>query len=184
MIIAFVPILKNNTIEIYDISPYGQQLPQNIWSYYLQIQCSKLPSIEISEQFDIISYLQTQRIQQEIFTIKSEHLGLGNTETIPDGVYHLFLTINELYKKEVIFVIYKTVEDAIEQLMEDTNYAIEIGDYDVTYVGDTVDTNYKIETVRLAINLKDTLIAAAKNDDEVLANNTLDKLQRLLGILT
>jgi hypothetical protein len=184
MMIDFLPVLENSkTIKLYDITPLGQSLPPNIYSYSLRIQGSRLPSTAISNSFDIINYLRLQRIQTEIFTIKSEHLGLDNNINIPDGVYHFFIEINNNIKKETIFVVYKEIDDKINQLLEDSSYNVKIGDYDVSYVGDSVKVKYDIETVRLAVVLRDTLISAANNKDEVLVNDTLDKLNRLLEIL-
>ena len=76
-----------------------------------------------------------------------------------------------------------TIDDAINTLLTTTSYQVTIGNYDVTYVGDSVDVNYNLETVRLAVSLRDTLILAAIQRNEVLANDTLDKLQRILGII-
>jgi hypothetical protein len=184
MKIDFLPVLTDSkTIKLYDISPLGQQLPLNIWNMYLRIKCSKLENGGPTNTFDIINYLKTQRLQTECFTITSSLLGLGNTEVLPDGVYHLYITINDVMEKHIIFVIYKTIDEAINNLLTTTSYQVNINNYDITYVGDSVDVNYNLETVRLAVSLRDTLILAAIQQNEVLANDTLDKLQRILGII-
>jgi hypothetical protein len=184
MEIAFLPVLADSkTIVIYDISPISEVLPSNIWSYTLKIQGSRLPSPAISAPFDIISYLYNQRIQKEIFTITSDKLGLAANQIIPDGVYHLFIEINNVIKKEVVFIVYKTIDDTINQLLTDSSYNVTIGNYDVSYVGDSINVKYDIETVRLAVTLRDTLILAATTQNEVLANDTLNKLNNLLEII-
>jgi len=174
-------LTDDNTIEVYDASPIGDSLPQNIYSMTLDITSSKIPNGQIDNKLDIIAYLQNQRIQQEIYTIVSETLGFANSIAIPDGVYHFFYNINNTDSREHTFLVYNTVEQAVQQMLLDVNYDIEIGDYDVSYVGDT--SSYDIEQVRLAVTLYDSLRAQTQTPDEVAVNDTLDKLTRLLTII-
>ena len=51
------------------------------------------------------------------------------------------------------------------------------------YIEDKVNTKYDIEKVRLAKTLLDALEMYSTVPDEIEVNDTLDKLERLLGIL-
>lgn len=182
MNLDFVAILEDDyTIKVYDITPVNESLPQNIFSMTLDIVSSKIPNGQIDNKLDIIAYLQTQRIQKEIYTITSEVLGFSTSQVIPDGVYHLYYTINNIYTVEKAFLVYNTVEKAVNTLLSDVNYKVEIGNYNISYVGDS--SEYDIEQVRLAVTLLDKLKNDTQIPDEVSVNDTLDKLTRLLTII-
>jgi hypothetical protein len=182
MQVDFFAILEDSkTIKLYDVSPSGQSLPLNIYSMTLNITSSVIPDGMIDNKLDILAYLSNQRIQKEIYTVTSEILGFANSIDIPDGVYHFFYDVNNTDVKERVFLVYQTVEAATNEMLEAVNYNIEIGDYDIEYVGDT--SEYDIEKVRLAVTLLDSLKEQAKLPDEVKVNDTLDKLTRLLEII-
>lgn len=182
MNIDFITILEDDyTFKVYDVSPIGDSLPANIYSMTLDIISSKIPNGQIENKLDIIAYLVNNRIQQEIYTIQSDILGLGNSQTIPDGVYHFNYQVNNNYTKEHIFLVYNTVEKQVQELLSNVNYDIEIGNYDISYVGEKSD--YDIEQIRLAVTLLDSLKAQTQIPNEVSVNDTLDKLTRLLTII-
>jgi hypothetical protein len=177
----FIDLEDDYTMKIYDVSPISEELPQNIYSMTLDIISSKIPNGQITNKLDVIAYLQNQKLQQEIYTITSQTLGFSSSQIIPDGVYHFYYNINNTISKENVFLVYNTVEKQINTMLEEVNYSIEIGDYNVSYVGETSD--YDIEQVRLAVTLLDSLKASAESADEVIVNDTLDKLTRLLTII-
>lgn len=182
MNIDFFSILEDDyTIKLYDVSNVTETLPSTIYDMTLDIISSKIPNGKIEDKIDIISYLRTSRVQREIYTIKSETLGLANSQIIPDGVYHLQYVINNNYTKENTFLVFTTVKKQVEDLLNKVNYNIEIGDYDIEYVGDYSD--YDVEQVRLAASLYDSLLSQTQEPDEVKVNDTLDKLTRLLTII-
>jgi len=182
MNIDFISILEDDyTIKVYDVTPINEELPQNIYSMTLDIISSKIPNGQIPNKLDVIAYLQNQRIQSELYTITSEVLGFSNSQIIPDGVYHMFYNINNTISKENVFLVYNTVEKAVNEMLTEVNYKVEVGDYDISYVGDTCDAD--IEQVRLAVTLLDSLKASTQAPDEVVVNDTLDKLTRLLKII-
>lgn len=177
----FAVLEDDYTIKVYDVTPINEELPLNIYSMTLDIISSKIPNGQLTNKLDIIAYLENRRIQQEIYTITSETLGFSNSQVIPDGVYHLYYTINNTISKESVYLVYNTVEKAVNQLLIDVNYKVEIGDYNVSYVGES--STYDIEQVRLAVVLLDELKAYSQTPNEVAVNDTLDKLTRLLTII-
>ncbi len=182
MNIDFIATLDDDyTIKIYDVSNVSTSLPSEINSMTLDIISSKIPNGRIDNRLDVIAYLQGSRIDREIYTIQSEVLGLSNGEVIPDGVYNFTYNINNNTIKERSFLVYNTVNKAVEEMLKAVNYSIEVGSYDIEYVGDT--SEYDIEKVRLAVALRDELVAYTQEPDEVAVNDTLDKLTRLLEII-
>jgi len=182
MNIDFITILEDDyTIKVYDVTPINEELPQNIYSMTLDIISSKIPNGQLSNKLDIIAYLENQRIQQELYTITSQVLGFSNSQVIPDGVYHFYYNINNTISRERVFLVYNTVEKAVTEMLTNVNYNVTIGDYNVTYVGETC--NADIEQVRLAVTLLDSLKAQTQTPNEVAVNDTLDKLTRLLTII-
>ena len=182
MNIDFITFLVDDyTMKVYDVSPYNETLPENIYTMTLDIISSKIPDGQIANKLDIIAYLTNQQIQEEIYTITSETLGFANSQIIPDGVYHMYYQINNNYTKEHTFLVYNTVEQQVNQLLSDINYEVTIGEYDISYVGDKAD--YDIEQIRLAVTLLDSLKVQTQTPDEVAVNDTLDKLTRLLTII-
>ena len=182
MNIDFITILEDDyTMKVYDVTPINEELPLNIYSMTLDIISSKIPNGQIPNKLDVIAYLSNQREQKEIYTIKSETLGFANSQIIPDGVYHMFYNINNTISKENTFLMYNTVKKAVNEMLTRVNYKVTIGNYDIDYTGDTCDAD--IEKVRLAVTLLDSLKANTQTPDEVVVNDTLDKLTRLLTII-
>lgn len=182
MNIDFNIVLEDDyTLKIYDVSNVSESLPSTIYDMTIDIISSKIPNGQIDNKLDVKAYLRNNRIDREIYTIKSETLGLAVSQVIPDGVYHFTYQLNNNYTKEHTFLVFSTVKAQLDQLLADVNYNIEIGDYDVTYVGDY--SEYDIEKVRLAKTLYDSLINQSQEPDEVAVNDTLDKLTRLLEII-
>lgn len=182
MNIDFIAVLTDDyTIQVYDVSPINESLPENIFEMSLNIVSSKIPNGQLANKLDIIAYLQTVRIQKEIYTITSESLGFPTSQIIPDGVYHFYYSVNNNFTREHTFLVYNTVEKQVNALLSEVNYKVEIGDYDISYVGDS--SEYDIEQVRLAVALLDSLKAQTQTPDEVVVNDTLDKLTRLLQII-
>lgn len=182
MNIDFIAVLSDDyTIKVYDVTPINEELPQNIYSMTLDILSSKIPDGQITNKLDIIAYLNNQRIQTELYTITSEILGFANSQIIPDGVYHMYYSINNTITKENVFLVYNTVEKAVNEMLSRVNYNVTVGNYDMEYVGDTCSAD--IEKVRLAVTLLDSLKANTQTPDEVAVNDTLDKLTRLLTII-
>ncbi len=183
MLLDFFTILDKNkkTILVYDISSISSSLPAEIYALTLDITSSQIPNGHIINKLDVLTYLKLSRIQKEIFTVTSDILGVGENEVIPDGVYHFFYNINRTITKERIFLIYATVEEEVNKLLEYTNYGINVNSFDYEYVGDYSD--YDIEKVRLAVALLDNLKQQSQDPNEVAVNDTLDKLERLLEII-
>jgi len=182
MYIDFIIDLEDDyTLKVYDITLPSQDLPLNIYSMTLDIISSKIPNGQIANKLDVIAYLANQREQKELYTITSQILGFSTSQIIPDGVYHFYYTINNGISKENTFLVCNTVEKAVNELIQNVNYQVTIGDYNVSYVGDS--STYDIEQVRLAVALWDELRSYSQEPDEVNVNDTLDKLTRLLTII-
>lgn len=170
------------TIKMYDVTRVTPTLPLEINSMTLNIISAVIPNGMIPNKLDVIAYLQGNRESQEIYTITSATLGLAESQDIPDGVYHFEYVINNTTIKNHTFLVYQEVEAATKALLTDVNYNVEIGTYDISYVGDYSDED--LERVRLAAVLLDELYTQTQVPDEVATNDTLDKLQRLLTIIT
>lgn len=182
MNIDFIAVLEDDyTIKIYDVSNVNETLPSTVYAMTLDIVSSKIPNGQIDNKLDVIAYLSNNRIDREIYTITSETLGLANSQVIPDGVYHLTYQLNNNYTKENTFLVFNTVKKAVDALLEDVNYEITIGDYDIEYTGDKSD--YDIEKIRLIKTLYDSLLNSTQEPNEVTVNDTLDKITRMLTII-
>jgi len=183
MLLDFFTVLESNkkVIKVYDISSISESLPTEIYALTLDITSAQIPEGQIKNKLDVITYLRLARIQKEIFTVTSDILGVGENEVIPDGVYHFYYNINRTITKERTFLIYATVEEEVNKLLKDVNYGIEVNTFDYQYVGDY--SKYDIEKVRLAVALLDSLKQQSQLPDEVKANDTLNKLERLLEII-
>jgi hypothetical protein len=177
----FATLEDDYTIKLYDVSHVSESLPSTIYAMTLDIVSSKIPNGQIANELDVIAYLRNNREQREIYTITSEILGFANSQIIPDGIYHFTYKINNNYTKEHTFLVYNTIKKEVETLLQNVNYTVTIGDYDISYVGDSSDSD--TEKVRLASTLHDELLSYTQEPDEVAVNDTLDKLERLLTII-
>jgi len=179
----FLHLENPKLLKVYDVSPLSEYLPLDIYSYTLEIKGSKLPNGGLSKSLDIISYLKTQRIQNEIYSITSNTLGLGVNKNIPDGVYHFYYHINNIIHSHRTFLIYQNVKFEVEKLLKESQYKVEIDNESMKYIKDDISVKYDIEKVRYAKTLLDTLEMYSQIPDEIEVNDVLDKLNRLLGIL-
>jgi len=182
MNIDFFAVLENpTTLKLYDISLIQESLPTSIYSMTIDVLSSKILNGSIPNKLDVIAYLRGNRIQKEIYTITGDILGFGENEAIVDGVYHIYYDINNSIQKEHTFVIYQKVEEEVLELLDQVGYGVEVGNYDYEFVGDYSDSD--LERVRLCVSLLDSLKSQSQTPDEVLVNDTLDKLERLLEII-
>ena len=182
MELNFAIILENEKeMKVYDITKVIPSLPLEIYSMTLDILSASIPNGRIPFKLDVLNYLKGSRTSKEIYTITSNVLGLGMDQIIPDGIYHIEYIINTVNIKNNTFLVYQTVENKIKELLEEVNYSIEVGEYDVTYVGEY--STYDIEKVRMAVALLDELKSQTQTPNEVKVNDTLDKLERLLLII-
>jgi len=171
-------------IVLYDCTPvYQDNIPEQIYALSLDIANLDIPNGRIAAPIDILAYLfSSDRTDNNLYVITSEYLGLGEDQEIPDGVYDFTYVVNNNYTKEHKFLVYKTVEERTLKIIEETNYNMQVGSYDIEYVGDTCEGD--IEQVRLAVNLLDELRASSSNvGDEETVLSSLDKLQRLLTLI-
>jgi len=177
---AYQPDKQN--IYLFDSSPvYNSVIPEQINSMTLDIVSNVLSGGRI-DQIDLIAYLfSSDREDNLLYHITSSTLGLGESQDIPDGIYELTYTINNMYTKTHKFLVYLQVKEDTLELLQNTGYTVKVGSYDISYVGDTSEGD--IEKTRLASTLLDELISYTVIIDEAKVNSTLDKLRRLLTLI-
>ena len=179
MKLNFFVILDNpKTIKFYDISE--REIPEDISYMELTVVSSKLTE---SYTFNVIDYLTYKREQEELFTLTSDMIGLSPEQNIPDGVYHITYNINGHHTITNKFLVFQNVKEKIEQLLKDSEYKVNVGDYNMTYVDDDINYKYDIEKVRYITTLFDKLLTYTQEPNEVEVNNILDKLTKLLTII-
>lgn len=177
--------VAENTKEVYlyDVTPINGTIPLDIYYWTIRIQSANIPNGIIDADIDLIAYLSTKKVQNELYIITSESLGLAESVDIPDGVYIITYNINNQYIKEVKFLMYENVRARTIDLLNEVNYKVIVGDYDISYIKDSIDSPYDIEKARIASNLLTMLEEYTQIPDEVEVNNTLDKLERILEII-
>jgi len=173
--------IDNYTIKVFDNTLSTQvDTIGDIYQMSLDVVCSKIPNEQVLG-LDCLNHVLTYHRDKEIYEITSDVLGLGNSQILPDGMYTLTWTINNIISKEHKFCVYSTIESQINDLITSTGYNVQVGNYDITFTGDTCDGD--VEQVRIAITLMDYLRQVAAEGNEVECNNTLDKLNRILLII-
>ena len=179
--IAYQPDSYN--IYLKDYSPINRNdIPEQIFAMTLDIKSDNITGGQISEPIDLLAYmLSTDRSDANLYNLTSQDLGLGESQIIPDGVYEFTYTVNSYYIKSHKFIVYLQVETKVNELLANVGYSVNIGNYDISYVGDY--SQYDIEKVRLAVSLLDELRSYAQVDDETKVKSSLDKLQRLLTLI-
>lgn len=170
-------------LKFYDNSPKGQDLPTEIYSYTLEVYGSIIPGGQLPYSLDIIQYLKSSMKQDEIYTLGSGDLGFQDNVDIPDGIYHFDYTMNTIYTVRNSILVYQGVKARVDELLKLADYSIEVLSNKMKYLSDKANTDYAIEKVRYAKTLMDKLEEYASLNDEVEVLDTLDKLNRLLGIL-
>ena len=170
---------SSKLITIYDTSEQGQYLPETISAWTLTIRSSKIPATVV---IDILAYLASSRESDEVYKITSASLGLGSNEDIPDGLYYMDYNINNVLRKENTFLAYYTVQQEVIALLESVNLGISVDEFGSNFEGDF--DQYPLQDILVINALYSELDILVLSADEVKINDTLDKLQRLLGIVT
>ena len=184
MQLEFIVDLENRKLfKIYDVSDKNQTLPSEIYSYTLEVSGSRIPNGKLPYSLDIIQYLNSQMIQDEIYTLSSGDLGFQENINIPDGVYYFHYTLNSIYTKLNKVLVYQNVKARVNELLKLADYSVDVTSNTMKYVEDDSNAKYDIEEVRYAKVLMDKLEEYVSLNDETEVNDTLDKLERLLGIL-
>lgn len=184
-LIAYQP--DKYKIYLFDYSPvYQDNIDQQIYAMTLDISSLIITNGKIPEPVDLLAYFYSStRVDNNLYIVTSEDLGLGEDQEIPDGVYEFTYTINNSYTKVLKFLVYKTVKERLDKILVDTNYNVTVGSYDIEYVNDSLDydTMSDVEKVRFATTLYEELFRYGQIYDEPKVLNTLDKLQRLLTLI-
>jgi len=171
-------------IYVFDYSPMFQDnIPEQVFAITLDIAGLNVPNGRIPAPIDVLAYLySSNREDNNLYIIRSEDLGLGESQEIPDGVYEITYTINNNYSKTYKFLVYKTIKEKLDYITTITNYKVEVGSYDLEYVGDDLSKG-DLEWVRFAHNLFNELESSTTINDETKVLNSLNKLQRLLILI-
>jgi len=174
----FSKLDASNLIRMFDIS--SGTISGDIETMNLHVVSSKLGAIY---DFNLIEYLNSIREQDELFILTGDKVGLSPEVPFPDGVYHFTYTLNGHITKTHKFLICQNIQSKVNQLVIDSEYKMNIGDYNAIYVNDDSNNKYDIEKVRMAVALFDKLLLYTQEPNEVEVNNLIDKLNRLLTII-
>ena len=154
--------------------------PDIFTSMTLDIACTAIPNGRIDSPLDVLAYLTSARVDDELYIITPDELGLSEETYIPDGLYTFTYAINDIYTKEVKFASILEIEEAYAALLLEVNYEIDVTTNEVRYAYDTADS--KIEEIRIIAALIEQLELEAVTNDAAKVADIIDKLQRLLQL--
>jgi len=139
---------------IYFKTPEGYEITKNVIEYVYS---------EIRESYEINKIIATDL----------------NLVYFKDGIYNVTYTINGI-KKDIQFILYGIIEKTLNTLITETNYQVEVNDYDIEYTGISANTKGDLEKINLANSLLLELKNVSDNDK---ANEIITELNLLLGII-
>ncbi|MEA2038005.1 MAG: hypothetical protein U9O94_10955 [Nanoarchaeota archaeon] len=166
-------MLIDNTRATYD------DIPDTIYALKLDIISSKIPGGIVSE-IDIMKYLRSNRIENELYLVDSFALGFEAVAVIPDGVYTFVLKVNNNHTVEEKIVVLNNIRKEIVELGDSLDYDEAVNDImfdESTVLQDYYKYNY---VIALYYNL---IVNTSGNYDEDKINDLLDRLNRVLKII-
>ena len=173
---------EDESLSIFDISRSVDRFPTKIDSFLITVISPKLP-LGIISDLDALSYMQLNRVNNELYKLTPEVLGFDSNQAIPDGSYNVEIRINntELYK--LSFVVTSDIASKIAILMDKVDVTIDIEDNSLFDDNLPFDDYHSRVYYTIAVYFKlVVLIGTEGNLIEV--NDLIDKLQRLLSVIT
>lgn len=163
-------------LHILDTTKQFQAGSPDVINYFtLDIKSGSIPNGLIDNPIDIVAYLYTKRVDNEIYVIKSEDLGLASNIDIPEGLYTLTTTINNTYQKIHNIVVWFNTKKKYDQLATEVSSAFEITPNGIKYINEE-----KVKQFGIATSLVLTIEKEALEGDTSEIDTLLKKLQRVL----
>lgn len=150
---------EKNLFEIYDNSYSDTELP-TITDWYVQITNPYGKVVKV----DVIDYLYNVKPEaSEIGKIKASDF---NKDKLEDGLYKLDYKMNE-FELHDRFVMYDNIQTVLEDIIEKTNYQVNIGDFGIDEVSLKDDTKADLERITLVNSFLDELKIETISDDRI-----------------
>ena len=172
---------KGTELIVMDITKPGiPGLPNSIDTLTLGVVSSVIPTINLPE-LDVLAYLRRTQRDNELYILTPAVLGLGHSETVPDGIYHMELRMNNQITVTETYVNYYHVLTALTTITDELDFDIEVTQEGYEFT--TEDGGNNAELLAVAWTLYHKMIILAVKEDEVAVNNMLDKLKRILTLI-
>ncbi|MCK4500912.1 hypothetical protein KAU11_10460 [Candidatus Babeliales bacterium] len=171
------PILVDSkTILIVDKTGIAFPIKANtIHTFKLTITSSRLPN---TVELDILEYLVNFRVENELYKLTTDVLGLGTDDVIPDGVYTFNFNINNVIAEEETIAVITSIESKMADLSDSFSLDDALEDVIITKEMNEDATKFNY----LVALYNKLLMDISINPDEVGVNDSIDKFNRLLVI--
>jgi len=154
-------------------------LPRKITSIRMNIISESIPANVFD--LEILPYMFTKKIENQIYEIDSSTLGLPKNVRIPDGAYNFIFRINNTDEFNVSCLIVTEVQEKLAELYKLLPYPLE----DLTKLNTSTKEINIIVKYFQAMSLYANLIQnIAEIYDSFEANKKLNELKRVLSITT
>lgn len=151
---------EKNLFEIYDNSYSDVELP-TITEWYTQITNPYGKVVKV----DVIDYLYNIKPEaSEIGKIKASDF---SKTILEDGLYKLDYKMNE-FELHDKFIMYDNIQTVLEDLIEKTNYQVNIGDFGIDEVSLKDETKADLEKITLVQSFLDELKIDTITDDRII----------------
>jgi len=175
-------INKDKNVVIKDVSMMSDKFPPKIESMVMSISSAGIPE-GVVENLDIVEYMRLHRVNNELYIIKPETLGLNAGSNILDGTYRVTIKINNTLEYKDTFVYLDELAGKITVLMDSIDTDIDIEDN--TIFTDNIPYDVKHSKIYYIIAVYFKLLTLLRDNSKVAeVNDLIDKLQRLLLIVT
>jgi hypothetical protein len=173
---------EDKNLIIHDISRKHDRFPTKIDSFHITVTSPKIPNGVVSN-LDALEYMRVHRIDDEVYKITPLSLGLTAEQQIPDGIYHFRMLVNNSIVKELECVVTTNIKDKIEALVKTVDTEIDINDNQFFIENLPLDHNDSKVYYIIAVYFK-LVVTIGTTQDTAAVNDLIDKLQRLLTIVT
>lgn len=174
--------IDEKNIFIIDNTRIYNRLPTYITSIKMSITNPSISNGFISD-LDILQYMIQKRVDNEMYKVTSETLGLGTNYDIPDGVYEFKIVINNVEEIKMNIVILNEVIESIKKLTDSFNFDIDVED---NYMfGSNLPLSNEVLRFNYVMALYLSLMWEIGSEyDPIIVNDHINKLQKILSIIS
>lgn len=174
--------VDDNTILLMDVTKgYGKTLPTKIYSMSLNIVSANIPTGSI-DNLDVLTYMQSNRVDFELFKITNGTLGLQEGTAIPDGIYNFTLYINNSISATYSIVVITEILREINTISLQVPITAEITSTDII-LNTNISNNLVAKWYYVIGMYYKLMLDIGVIDNSSVVNDDIDKLRRALLIV-
>lgn len=162
-------------IVLVDTTTKIHAVPYEIYSLQIRVQYA-----DKEYNGDVLHYINTKRVDRELFVVEADMLGFPTGAVMPEGVYTVTMTVNNTYTRKHSFMLFYELEKEITKLFTDSGYKVTADQFNLQYQN---SDKYDYETYSILASLLASIEQNMLDGDLDAANTAYVKAKKILKLL-